>query len=91
MAGKSPGRSCCAADAGVNTTHNVTRRGFLAVAATSSAVVVGACGRVDRADESTHGLHGITEDTANLSPDEALARLKDGNARFVAMTEVEPN
>ena len=70
---------------------DVTRRRFLTVATTAGAFLIGACGRTDRAGESAHGLHGITEDTANLTPDAALAKLKDGNARFVAMTEVEPN
>jgi carbonic anhydrase len=38
-----------------------------------------------------HGQHGITEDTSGLTPDQALRRLADGNARFVAMNEVDPN
>jgi len=72
-----------------------TRRGFLAVAALAGfgTAAAGGCSRTaTTADEQiVHGRHGITDDTAGLTPDQALAKLVEGNARFVAMTEVEPN
>ena len=72
-----------------------TRRGFFAVAALAGfgTAAAGGCSRTaTTADEQiVHGRHGITDDTAGLTPDQALAKLVEGNARFVAMTEVEPN
>lgn len=64
------------------------RRAFIAAVAGASAVVATGCARESA---STHGLHGITEDTEGISPDQALTKLTEGNARFVAMTEIEPN
>ncbi len=42
-------------------------------------------------DTTAHGEHGLTEDTANLTPDQALAKLADGNARFVEMSHNDTN
>lgn len=71
------------------------RRDFLAAAALAGlggAATVGCSRRPDTADTATvHGQHGVTEDTSGLSPDQALVRLVEGNGRFVAMTEIEPN
>lgn len=75
------------------------RRDFLVAAsaglgaASLGAVAVGGCSRTggSREEPAAHGEHTINEETAGLSPSQALARLKDGNARFVAMTEIEPN
>lgn len=72
-----------------------SRRGFLAAAAVASAgaVTIGGCSREggSSGDPFVHGAHGATENTEGLTPDEALAKITEGNARFVAMTEVEPN
>lgn len=67
---------------------DLTRRGLLTASA-AGLVVAGAVG----CSKSTavHGEHGLTENTAGLTPGQALSKLKDGNERFVAMTEVEPN
>lgn len=66
-----------------------TRRGFLGVAALTGfgAVTVGACTRTT----TVHGQHGLTEETAGLTPDQAMTRLTEGNARFVSMTHADPN
>ena len=70
-----------------------TRRDVLATAALAGvgAALFGGCSATRRNGHVVHGEHGINDDTAGLTPDEALAKLTDGNARFVAMTEVEPN
>jgi len=71
-----------------------SRRGFLASAAVACLGVVALDGCSRTADSSTdivHGRHGMTEETAGLTPDQALAKLVEGNKRFVAMQEVEPN
>ncbi|MFM9033455.1 MAG: carbonic anhydrase [Mycobacterium sp.] len=67
-----------------------TRRALLATAAVAGlgAALSAGCAK---AGQAVHGDHGIDEDIANLTPDQALAKLTEGNARFVAMTEVEPN
>lgn len=65
-----------------------SRRGFLASAAVASLGLTAAgCSRAS----TVHGEHTLTEDTAGLTPDQALAKLKEGNQRFVTMTESEPN
>lgn len=66
------------------------RRRFLAAASLGGfgAIALGGC--ADRRPV-THGEHGLTEDIEGLSPDQALVKLKEGNARFVAMTEANPN
>lgn len=66
----------------------VKRRDILSAAslAALSAVMAAGC-----AKQVVHGQHDLTEDTAGLTPDQALARLTEGNARFAAMTEAEPN
>ena len=72
-----------------------TRRRFLTLPALAgvSAAVAGGCSRERDPARGTvvHGQHGLTEDTSGLTPDDALRRLADGNARFVAMDEVDPN
>lgn len=74
------------------TTH---RRGFLAAASLAGlgALTLGGCGRDggSATERPVHGEHGLSENTAGLTPDQALARLTEGNDRFVDMTEVEPN
>lgn len=66
-----------------------TRRGFLGVAALAGlgAATAGACTR----NTTVHGQHGLTEETAGLTPDQAMARLTEGNARFVSMKHADPN
>ena len=70
-----------------------TRREVLGATALAGlgAVLLGGCARTARDAENIHGRHGLDDDTADLTPDQALAKLTEGNARFVAMTEVEPN
>lgn len=72
-----------------------SRRHFLAATAMAGlgTAAVGACSREKNSAGAgvVHGQHGITEDTSGLTPEEALRRLTDGNARFVAMDEVDPN
>lgn len=66
------------------------RRDFLTVAAVGfGALAAAGCSRTSA--RRVHGEHTVTEDTGNLTPDQALEKLKAGNARFVAMKEVEPN
>lgn len=67
----------------------LNRRNALRAASLSGLgiVALGACSRT----ANVHGQHGLTDDTAGLTPDQALAKLREGNARFVDMTEVEPN
>ena len=36
-------------------------------------------------------LHGVTETTEGLTPDVALTKLPEGNARYIAMQDVDPN
>lgn len=69
-----------------------SRRGFLAAASVAGigAVALGGCSKAKN-DVVTHGEHGMTEDTAGLTPAQALTKLKEGNARFVSMTETAPN
>lgn len=67
-----------------------TRRDLLATAALAGLGAAFSAG-CSKSAETVHGQHGIDDDTANLTPDLALAKLAEGNARFVAMTEVEPN
>ncbi|MGI9125513.1 MAG: carbonic anhydrase [Mycobacterium sp.] len=66
-----------------------SRRKFLSAAslAGAGALVMTGCSRTS----AVHGQHGLTEETAGLSPDQALAKLKEGNVRFVDMDEVAPN
>lgn len=68
------------------------RRGFLTASALGgmSALTLAGCSKAEN-DAVTHGEHGITEDTAGLTPAQALTKLKDGNTRFVSMTETAPN
>jgi carbonic anhydrase len=76
-----------------------SRRGFLASAAVAGlgVVALGGCSRTadsraaDSSADVVHGRHGMTEETAGLTPDQALAKLVEGNKRFVEMQEVEPN
>lgn len=65
------------------------RRGFLGVAALAGlgAVTASACTRTT----VIHGAHGLTEETAGLTPDQAMAKLAEGNARFVGMKHDDPN
>ena len=67
------------------------RRNFIAGTLLSGlgALTIGGCTRV--ADPPVHGEHGATENTAGLTPDQALAKMREGNARFVAMRETMPN
>lgn len=68
---------------------DLTRRRLLLTTAAAglAAATAAACSKTP----AVHGQHGLTEDNTGLSPAQALARLKDGNARFVAMNETEPN
>lgn len=79
----------------MTSTRARTRRGFLTTAALASlgAVAVDGCSqnRHSLSNRPIHGEHGLTENTGGLTPDQALSRLVDGNARFVAMDEVDPN
>ena len=72
-----------------------SRRRFLTSTALAGlgATAVTGCSRErsTTGDGVVHGQHGITEDTSGLTPEQALSRLTDGNARFVAMDEVDPN
>jgi len=70
-----------------------TRREVLGGAAATAlgAVFLGGCSKPAHEGETVFGQHGIDDDTADLTPDQALAKLTEGNARFVTMTEVEPN
>ena len=66
------------------------RRHFLtgAVLVGLSTVALSGCARNTT---TVHGRHGLTEETAGLTPDQAMARLVEGNARFVDMTHDDPN
>lgn len=66
-----------------------TRRGFLGVAALAglAAATAGACS----GKAAIHGEHGLTEETAGLTPEQAMAKLTEGNARFVEMRHADPN
>lgn len=72
-----------------------SRRQFLASTALAGVGTVAAVGcshgRNELGDKLIHGQHGLTEDTSGLTPDQAVRRLTDGNARFVTMQEVDPN
>lgn len=65
------------------------RRRFLGVAALAgvSAVTASGCSRTS----VVHGRHGQSEETAGLTPDQAMARLTEGNARFIEMRHNDPN
>lgn len=67
------------------------RREFLAAAGIAglAAAAVGGCSSSERT--VVHGEHGISEDTVGLTPQQAMTKIEDGNARFVAMKEIEPN
>lgn len=73
--------------------RNPSRRSLLAALPALGAAVVGGCARPagPAVGGMVHGQHGITENTAGLTPDQALTKLIEGNARFVSMTEVDPN
>lgn len=66
-----------------------SRRNFLTAASLAGfgALSVSGCANARR----VHGEHGLTEDLANLTPGQALAKLKEGNQRFVDMAEIVPN
>lgn len=71
-----------------------SRRRFLAAAlAGLGTAAAGACsiGSTTSPAARVHGRHGITEDNSGLTPGAAQQKLADGNARFVAMNEVDPN
>lgn len=36
-------------------------------------------------------VHGLTEETKGLTPDQALTKLTEGNSRFMAMAQTEPD
>lgn len=67
------------------------RREFLAAAGMAglASAAIGACSSTKRT--VVHGEHGINEDTAGLTPQQAMTKIEDGNARFVAMKEIAPN
>jgi carbonic anhydrase len=71
---------------------DLSRRGFLKKSAlvgaglSAGAFALSACG-----DSGESAKRGGTENMADLTPDQALQKLKDGNARFVAMKGVDPN
>lgn len=69
------------------------RRFVLLAAPTAVAAVIGGCARPagPPAGGVVHGEHGLSENTSGLTPDAALAKLIEGNDRFVAMAEVDPN
>lgn len=72
-----------------------SRRRFLTATTLAGlgATAISACSRERNPAGAgvVHGQHGITEDTSGLTPDQALRLLAEGNARFVAMDEVDPN
>lgn len=76
----------------MNPTTWSSRREFLASAALLGvgSVTISACSHTGEPPSRTL-VHGAIEETAGLTPDAALTKLVDGNARFVAMTETEPN
>lgn len=59
----------------------------MAAVAGLGAATASACARTS----VIHGERGLTEETAGLTPDQAMAKLTEGNARFVAMTHDDPN
>ena len=65
------------------------RRQFLGAAALASlgAVAVTGCSRAT----VIHGEQGLTDQTEGLTPDQAMAKLTEGNARFVEMKHDDPN
>lgn len=67
-----------------------TRRRFLGATALAGfgAATISACARNTT---TIHGEHGLTEETAGLTPDQAITKLTEGNARFVTMTHSDPN
>lgn len=68
-----------------------SRRDILAGAALGLGVVtLSGCSKPS-ATGGSPATHGPTEETAGLTPDQAVTKLTEGNARFVAMKEVEPN
>lgn len=71
----------------------VSRRELLmGVALAGLGSAAGGCSASNKREGAVlHGERGVTEDTTALTPDQALTKLVDGNGRFVAMTEVEPN
>lgn len=68
---------------------DLTRRRLLLTVSAAGLALAGVAGCSKTA--AVHGEHGVTEETTGLTPGQALAKLKEGNDRFVAMTEVEPN
>ena len=67
------------------------RREFLAAAGIAGFTATAMIGCSSKQRTFVHGEHGISEDTASLTPQQALTKIEDGNARFVAMKEIEPN
>lgn len=67
------------------------RRVFLAGSLLSGLGVLTAGGCARTGQPVIHGEHGATENTADLTPDQALAKLSEGNTRFVEMRETLPN
>jgi carbonic anhydrase len=67
------------------------RRGFLAGAVLTGLAAVTVSGCSEQQHAVVHGEHGVTEDNTGISPAEALAKIEQGNVRFVEMTEIEPN
>lgn len=68
-----------------------SRRRFLSVAPALGATVIVGCSHSPVEGRVVHGQHGIGENTAGLTPDQALDKLIDGNRRFVSMSEIDPN
>ncbi len=73
--------------------ENPSRRRFLLVVPALGVAVIAGCSRspVPEPGRVIHGEHGISENTAGLTPDEALDKLAEGNGRFVSMSEIDPN
>lgn len=67
------------------------RRDFVAGALLTGLGVVAVQGCARNENGFIHGGHGVDENTVGLTPDQALAKLKDGNHRFAEMRETMPN
>lgn len=79
-----------------------TRRDFLTKAGVAGlgAVLVGSAAACTTSTRDTGEsamptgeatVHGATENTEGLTPEQAMAKLTEGNARFVAMSDTDPN
>lgn len=63
------------------------RRHFLGGVAGLGAIAVTGCSR----NQVIHGEKGLTEESVDLTPDQAMTKLVEGNARFIEMKHDDPN